>query len=432
MLNRHSILFKLNIIFIFAILSTSIIFFALHDFLGKKSYIDLEFSLKGVQRALKLYSKEGDNNDLNHYLSSINLEIVSTNSKDIQKKAQNLGKDFLHEHNKPPFFFERDLKKEQNLVFQRPPNNFKILRYQDSLYIQLDEKTHNYLLKYNDQSSEQTLLLFESSYMLFMTFFIVLYFTIRKSISSLKILQTSLSEYGNGVVDRTKIIKGKDEVALLSKEFYTVASKLEALNKTKKLFLRNMMHELKTPLTKSKLYLNLMEESKMRDNVENSLQRLEHLIDDMANIEKISSENIKIEKKPYRLIDIIDNAIDILFIEREDIFINDIDCHIDADFALFTIVLKNLIDNGLKYSKNSFVGIECSNKKLYVSSQGEKLSYDFQEYLEPFFKGNLNEVNQKGFGLGLYIVNEIVVKHNFKFSYKYEDNKNIFIVDFSN
>ncbi|NOR57264.1 MAG: sensor histidine kinase, partial [Sulfurimonas sp.] len=163
--------------------------------------------------------------------------------------------------------------------------------------------------------------------------------------------------------------------------------------------------------------------------LELSLNKLELLIDDMANIEKITTDNVDINKKDFRVIDIIDNAMDMLFINKNGVIIKDeSNMVLPVDFNLFTIVLKNLIDNGIKYSKDGMVFVECKDEKIYVSSIGERLKYDFDNYLEPFFKGDLNEINQRGFGLGLYIVNEILIKHGFEFSYEYIDEKNVFII----
>lgn len=432
MINRHSILFKLNIISIFTLLSISVIFFAINDFMSKKSYMDLEFSLQGLEKTLSLYSQNKQGTSLQHYLSPFRLEMIDKDKKNILLNATELKKDKFREHQRPPFFKDKHANFPPPPNFQRISNKVKILQFNKDTYIQLKGKKESYLLRYDDSESKQIQVYLKVIYLAFISLLILLYFMIRKNLNGLKVLHKSLIEYENGIVDTTKIIEGKDEVALLSKQFYKVASKLDTLSKTRKLFLRNIMHELKTPLTKSKLYLSLIEESQMRDSLELSLQKLELLIEDMANIEKISTDNVEIEKKEYRLIDIIEDAMDTLFLNKQCLyFARELECTLNADFKLFSIVLKNLIDNAIKYSNDSLVSIDCIDKKIYISSHGEELKYDFKEYLEPFFKGDLNEINQRGFGLGLYIVNEILIKHEFDFSYEFKEGKNIFIIDYS-
>ena len=96
-----------------------------------------------------------------------------------------------------------------------------------------------------------------------------------------------------------------------------------------------------------------------------------------------------------------------------------------ANKELFYIVLKNLLENGLKYSDNCKVIITSLNNRLLIKSKGDKLKQNFDYYLQPFTQG---QKNNQGFGLGLYIVSEILKLHNLKFNYKYEDGYNNFLV----
>ena len=72
--------------------------------------------------------------------------------------------------------------------------------------------------------------------------------------------------------------------------------------------------------------------------------------------------------------------------------------------------------------------INYEDNIISVCTLGKKLPFEFSSYIEPFFKGELSNANQDGFGLGLYIVNEIIKKHNFVFKYKHSKGKNIFMI----
>jgi len=114
-------------------------------------------------------------------------------------------------------------------------------------------------------------------------------------------------------------------------------------------------------------------------------------------------------------------------IEDEDkIRVNSNSIKLNVNFKLFTIVVKNLIDNALKYSKEQHVEILIKNDSLIFSNKGEKLKYDLEKYYEPFFSDNTKK--KESFGLGLYIIKNILDVHNFKLNYSYENNKNIFTI----
>ena len=61
---------------------------------------------------------------------------------------------------------------------------------------------------------------------------------------------------------------------------------------------------------------------------------------------------------------------------------------INVNFKLFAIVVKNLIDNALKYSKEKQIKILINKDSLVFSNKGEKLKYDLEKYYEPFFTDN--------------------------------------------
>jgi two-component system OmpR family sensor kinase len=155
--------------------------------------------------------------------------------------------------------------------------------------------------------------------------------------------------------------------------------------------------------------------------------RLESLVSEFASIEKLLVQP-DIEKKSYYFEDILDNAEDILMGEVE--IKKEIEnIVIDVDFNLFSIAIKNLLDNAIKYSIDKDIKVTLKNSILSISNKGDMLGYPLESYFEPFFKGDDVKSNQS-FGLGLYIVKHILDAHNFKLLYSYKNNQNIFEIKF--
>ena len=96
---------------------------------------------------------------------------------------------------------------------------------------------------------------------------------------------------------------------------------------------------------------------------------------------------------------------------------------ITVDPDHFALVLKNLIDNAVKFSPDHKATIRATPKKIEVLSKGEPLKHPLSYYTEPFSQ---EEKKNDGFGLGLYIVNAILNIHGARFSYRYEKENNIF------
>jgi two-component system OmpR family sensor kinase len=101
---------------------------------------------------------------------------------------------------------------------------------------------------------------------------------------------------------------------------------------------------------------------------------------------------------------------------------------IDVDIELFCIVLKNLLDNAMKFNTKEHIIAIANKEKIEIISYGEKLKHELDYYTEPFSQ---EEKRNDGFGLGLYIVKTILDLHHFNFLYHHKEGKNIFTITFN-
>ena len=184
------------------------------------------------------------------------------------------------------------------------------------------------------------------------------------------------------------------------------------------------MHELKTPITKGKFLLQLEKSDENIEKLKMVFNRLESLINEFATIEELISQNRVLEKKSYFLEDLLDNAKDILMIDDNCVKNSYENIKLNVNFKLFSIAIKNLIDNAIKYSNDKKVEVLTQNEDILFVNSGKKLEGDFEKYLEPFYSKSSNE----SFGLGLYIVFNILKANGYNLLYKYEDGKNIFTI----
>ncbi len=112
-------------------------------------------------------------------------------------------------------------------------------------------------------------------------------------------------------------------------------------------------------------------------------------------------------------------------VEDEDVILNYENQKLDVNFKLFSIAVKNLIDNAIKYSFDKKVTIKTLYKEIIFENSGKELKYPLENYFEPFFS---NEDKQKdSFGLGLYIIHNILKANGYLLTYEYENGINRFI-----
>ncbi len=407
-INRHSIFFNITIIFLISMLFISLTFFII---------------IKNSENIHNNFLKRKYSRIINSVLYQIHLNggIVT---KNIRKRLLNMNIEVLDAKKSPKY----NLMHMNNVCnFTMPMYKMRVYQKANHYYISLKNPMMHLLLKDNNSDVRNT------KFMLITLIVIVIillfsYISIIRKLYPLKVLQSKIKKMGEGDFDIDYQIKGKDEISVLSSEFDKAIKNLKKLKESRNIFLRNIMHELKTPITKGRFLTKLPSSSVNTEKMERVFLRLETLINEFATIEELISSEKEIIKKEYFVIDIVDNALDLLFEEGDFIDIQNSSKNkkIAANFKLFSIAIKNLIDNAIKYSKGTKAIIKITENKISFINKGEKLKYPLEKYYEPFFKES-SKANQS-FGLGLYIVHNILETHNLTLRYRYENNNNIFYI----
>ncbi|MFC2750978.1 MAG: ArsS family sensor histidine kinase [Campylobacter sp.] len=299
-----------------------------------------------------------------------------------------------------------------------------IMIYQNHHYLKVQHVDKVLLLKDNDYQPYR----YDIIKIIFSLVAIILLaayvFVIRK-LKPLRKLKRQIAKFAAGEIDEVQnVSSGNDEISEVAEAFYDAVSQIKNLNASRKLFLRNIMHELKTPITKGRLAAEMIEKSKNQERLVSVFIKLENLINEFAAVEQVTSSIALNNTKICRIDDVIDEALDIAMVDPGQVTISKLeDVNLNADFKLLAIAAKNMIDNALKYSPNKHVNITITRESIKFINEGERLSRELRHYVEPFTKG---ESAQKSFGLGLYIVENIIKAHKLTLSYEYKNGLNVF------
>jgi two-component system OmpR family sensor kinase len=202
-----------------------------------------------------------------------------------------------------------------------------------------------------------------------------------------------------------------------------MASNLENLITTREELLRDIGHELRTPIAKGKFAIEKIDDFSQKELLKKIFKDLEILTNELIELEKLNSTKLNITT--FKAETLIVESLAKLYLDDEskiEIEIID-DFKIKADLYYLSIVLKNLIDNALKYASSFPIKIIVKTNEISVLNEGKALSKELDYYLKPFTQ----ELSQRdGFGLGLSIVKKIIDRHDFKLEYSYRNESNIF------
>lgn len=252
------------------------------------------------------------------------------------------------------------------------------------------------------------------------------YFLLLNSLRPLKKLHREIEKFSTGNLDVQCKSNKKDEIAEVSNAFENAAHRLKELIDSRSLFLRMIMHELKTPITKGRISAEMLEGNINKERIIKSFTKLNSLIDEFAKIERLNSSNFALNRQTYNLKALMDATKEILFVEHG-LIDKTKEGKITCDIELMSVAFKNLIENGIKYSTDSTCIVESDEKAIHFKNQGEKIKASMEEITKPFYRVAKTS-DSESLGLGLYIVKEILNIHNLVLQYAYEDGYNVFSV----
>lgn len=240
-----------------------------------------------------------------------------------------------------------------------------------------------------------------------------------------------------------------EEFNELAAAFNLMAKNLEENEISRRNFVANVSHELKTPMTtiggfidgildgtippeKSNHYLNI---------VSDVVKHLSGLVVSMLNMSKIEAGKVELEFSQFSLDQLLiqvlvgfernitEKNIDIIGLDKLD------NITIRADEALIRQVLYNLLDNAVKFTmSDGAIKLSLSEQKhnveLVITNSGSTIPEDdLNSIFDRFYKVDKSRgLDASSFGLGLYIVKGIIEMHGGSISAESHDNNTKFIV----
>ena len=306
-----------------------------------------------------------------------------------------------------------------------PIGEIIILKHKGDYYIWIQSYGNTLLLKDISQNTQFAKMLYTVIFAMTILLIFLIYLLIILKLRPLKKITKELEKFSAGNLDLDLDIKGFKEVNEVAAALQNAADSLKAIQSSRKLLLRNIMHELKTPITKGRIQAEMVEDERQRKRLVEVFEKLNSLINELAALEAVNSK-IRPNFEPIKVSDLVCEAINIGMFDKKDLNITyHFDPTIEADYRLMAIALKNLIDNALKHSHNAKAAIDVHGDRIEIKNSGEPLKKPLEHYLEPFSK----EGKKSGFGLGLYLVDNILRLHGFTLAYHYENGRNIFTIE---
>lgn len=229
-------------------------------------------------------------------------------------------------------------------------------------------------------------------------------------------------------------IASQAAIALDNAKLY---EEINLINNKKDQFIGFASHELKTPLTTIKGYLQLAESAEIPaqdiiPKISKQLTRLESIIADLLDISKIQAGKLDLYFSKTSLKDILKESIELIDFSDHTIQVDNPaeDITIVVDHQKITQVLINLLTNAVKYSMpGTTISVTAmllgDQIQISVSDQGIGIPPEHrQKIFDQFYRiSSADKIKAKGMGLGLYISKEIMEAHSGKIRVESEEGK---------
>jgi len=226
---------------------------------------------------------------------------------------------------------------------------------------------------------------------------------------------------------------GRDDIARLVEDFNHMAERLQALSESQRLLMRDVSHELRSPLARLGVGLGLARQQAPDamcahlDRIESEAQRLNELIGQILSLSYLETiHEVELPKDVSLGEIIVDLLPDVQYeaAQRSCVITTAInpDCNVKGDAELLRSAVENIVRNAIRYVPDSgsihveTAPVEREGKMLSViriSDNGPGIpDVELKSVLEPFYRADKTRCwHQSGFGIGLAIANRATGVH---------------------
>ena len=247
---------------------------------------------------------------------------------------------------------------------------------------------------------------------------LLLYFGIRRLFRPIAGISAQVDKIGSGDLEQQISLEGGGELGQLAAGINRMAGQIRSMLEGKSAMLLAISHELRSPLTRMRVNLELLEASELRDRLVEDCREMEALLSAILESEKLSSGHAPLMLERRDLAALISEVVE-HHADRQRLRTELATLNAEVDPLRFRLLVKNLVDNACEYSREQGGPVdirlraEATGFMLEVVDTGIGIPADELPRLnEAFYRPDSSrQRNTGGYGLGLYLCQLIVRAH---------------------
>jgi len=239
----------------------------------------------------------------------------------------------------------------------------------------------------------------------------------RSLTARLEALRAGVQAFGDGDLGRRVPVQGTDEVAALASSFNATAERIEALVRAQQRLLANASHELRSPLARLRLALDLIEANK------DDPARPRHLAEAQRNLAELDAlvEEVLLSARLDAAPAVARTQVDLLALVAAEAqavgaTVSGETLTVSGDERLLRRAVRNLLDNARRYAPDTSpqvsIRADADAVEVWICDRGPGVPADWRERIfEPFSRLPGHAEHAGGVGLGLALVRQIATVH---------------------
>ncbi len=242
---------------------------------------------------------------------------------------------------------------------------------------------------------------------------------LHRQLQPLAALERGVDAVGEGNFETRVPPVRDDEIGRVAAAFNVMAGRVGEMIEDRERLLADVSHELRSPIGRMKVALELLPASGKRDALDRDLREMENLVAVLLEREALRSRAVRLATEEVDL-KTLAGEVAVAFADRGPGvgLVADAAVTVDADPALIRLLIRNLIDNAIKFSRPDSRPVEVLLESdedgvvLRVLDDGVGIpAGSEQELFKPFVKADSARGHGVGYGVGLNLCQRIVELH---------------------
>ena len=204
---------------------------------------------------------------------------------------------------------------------------------------------------------------------------------------------------------------GASEIRKAAYEFDRMAKRINRHLNQRSEMLSGISHDLRTPLTRMKLQLAMINQKDISAKMSKDIDEMEKMLNNYLQFAKTQAYEETSKINLYELF----KEIEINFNNKKISLINLENTFLEGRFTLLKRSFENVIQNGLVYGEKVYIEVQKSSNRVTINIEDDGPGIPEDQYknvFKPFFRlDKSRSLNQSGVGLGLAIVEDIINSH---------------------